>query len=169
MDGPSHITASLRKAEIKNIKLFSSPKEEEVVFHDPINQSTRGFDVRGLSDSPKDKPKNIKRELVRFEPQHGDHYCSSSILSISATNQSRTHKGGCHKKYNLMASNGPNERVDNCLTMRFTKDKKEMKVSLMVGYVSAFLDLEAGRDLVNILYPMFIYRHLVEVINLKRQ
>lgn len=53
------------------------------------------------------------------------------------------------------------EKLDNCLTLNLTKDKKEMRLSLTVGYISLLVDLEAARDLINVWYPMFIYRHLV--------
>lgn len=56
MTGSEQIVMSVRKASVKNIKLFASPpEEEEMEFHDPINRSTRSLDIRGVAaDNHKD-------------------------------------------------------------------------------------------------------------------
>lgn len=140
MDDPEHINVSVRKANIKNIKLYTSAIEEDVIFHDPINQSTM-FDTRGLSDSPKDRNKHIRKKIVRFVTRHGDHYCSSNILSISSRDDSRVFKEGRHKRYNFLANSSMRDKLDNCLTIKLVRDKKELKVSLVVGYVSLLVDI----------------------------
>jgi hypothetical protein len=74
-----------------------------------------------------------------------------------------------HKKYNLLINNEIGETADNCLSIKIIRDKNDSKISVIIGHVSALLDLEAVRDLINIIYPMFIYRQLVETINVQRQ
>lgn len=45
---------------------------------------------------------------------------------------------------------------------------KESKTYIGMERVGVFLDLEIAKDLVNIVYPLFTYRNLIESINLKK-
>ncbi len=42
-----------------------------------------------------------------------------------------------------------------------------MRIVLNVKLVYALIDLEVIKDVVNIVYPLFVYRRLVEAINVK--
>lgn len=61
------------------------------------------------------------------------------------------------------------EPADSSLIIKITKEKKDLKIHASIKRLSLLLDLEVIKDFVNIAYPMFIYRHLVEAINLKCQ
>lgn len=117
-----HITLSVRKADLKNIKLFTL--EDEAIFHDPINQSTASFDARGLSDSPKQKQERLGRSLIKFVIKQGDHYCSSTLLSVSPRGSAKVYKDGRNKRYNLLADATLGEKLPSCLTVKLQKNKK---------------------------------------------
>jgi hypothetical protein len=69
------------------------------------------------------------------------HYCSNTLLSIGQKRYSKSTKVSRHKKYNLLASNQMNEETDNCLLVKLVRDKKDSKVSIIIGNVNALLDL----------------------------
>lgn len=71
--------------------------------------------------------------------------------------------------YNILSSEKNDEISDSAMTIKIVKEKKDLKVHASVKRVSVMLDMEIFKDLINIAYPMFIYRHLVETMNMKIQ
>lgn len=56
------------------------------------------------------------------------------------------------------------------LNIKLTKPgTKESKTYVGVERLGVFLDAEVVKDLVNIVYPLFTYRNVIESINLKKE
>ena len=163
--------ASFKKLKIYNVKLMGKAGESSVDDYFDIKNSVEFYSMESKEVFDMKVKRAKEPELQVFRLGEREHYCIEEVLRISQNESEAKEENKEYKKYNFIPKfQHPDSEVYTLFKPGFSLqlDKKQNYLKINVEIVTVSFNFEILQDILNIVYPVFAYKRLSDLLNFKR-